>query len=244
MSILQIDPLKNTEQLVNQPEEYKYAPTIPNRLCILAQSNSGKTVLIINMLQKVYLKLYDDIYIISHSINLDKNWDNIRNKIPEENLKDEYDEEDLRKIVDRHLKIREKQKEAGKRKLGQLLVVLDDVIDNKEIISSKMDSLLTTLFIRGRHLGISVWFSSQKYKTAIPRIIRLNCSHYIIFRLSQKSERDAILDEFSALVSMSELNEIYDDATFEKYSFLYIDKTKHDINEVFHKKFEMAYMIA
>ena len=239
--ILEIDALKSTEQLIKQPDEYKYIPSVPNRICILAQSNSGKTVLIINMLKKVYLKIYDDIYIISHSINLDRNWDSIRGDIPDENLKSEYDEDDLKKIVDRHLAIREKQREAKKRRLGQLLVVLDDVIDNKDVISSKMDSLLTTLFIRGRHLGISVWFSSQKYKTAIPRIIRLNCSHYIIFRLSQKSERDAILDEFSALVPMDVLNEIYDKATNERFSFLYIDRTKHDINQIFHKKFNSVF---
>ena len=239
--ILEIDALKSSEQLIKQPDEYKYIPSVPNRICILAQSNSGKTVLIINMLKKVYLKIYDDIYIISHSINLDRNWDSIRGDIPDENLKSEYDEDDLKKIVDRHLAIREKQREAKKRRLGQLLVVLDDVIDNKDVISSKMDSLLTTLFIRGRHLGISVWFSSQKYKTAIPRIIRLNCSHYIIFRLSQKSERDAILDEFSALVPMDVLNEIYDKATNERFSFLYIDRTKHDINQIFHKKFNSVF---
>jgi len=241
--ILEIDALKSSEQLIKQPDEYKYIPSVPNRICILAQSNSGKTVLIINMLKKVYLKIYDDIYIISHSINLDRNWDSIRGDIPDENLKSEYDEDDLKKIVDRHLAIREKQREAKKRRLGQLLVVLDDVIDNKDVISSKMDSLLTTLFIRGRHLGISVWFSSQKYKTAIPRIIRLNCSHYIIFRLSQKSERDAILDEFSALVPMDVLNEIYDKATNERFSFLYIDRTKHDINQIFHKKFNSVFEI-
>ena len=241
--ILEIDALKSSEQLIKQPDEYKYIPSVPNRICILAQSNSGKTVLIINMLKKVYLKIYDDIYIISHSINLDRNWDSIRGDIPDENLKSEYDEDDLKKIVDRHLAIREKQREAKKRRLGQLLVVLDDVIDNKDVISLKMDSLLTTLFIRGRHLGISVWFSSQKYKTAIPRIIRLNCSHYIIFRLSQKSERDAILDEFSALVPMDVLNEIYDKATNERFSFLYIDRTKHDINQIFHKKFNSVFEI-
>lgn len=243
MKTLLVEPLKNTEQQIKQPDEYAYIPSIPNRICILAQSNSGKTVLIINMLKKVYLKLYDDIYIISHSINLDKNWDSIRGDIPDENLKDEYEEADLKKIIDRHLKIREKQREAKKRKLGQLLIVLDDVIDNKDVISSKMDSLLTTLFIRGRHLGISVWFSSQKYKTAIPRIIRLNCSHYIIFRLSQKSEREAILEEFSALVPMNVLNQIYDDATDERFSFLYIDRTQHNKNKIFHKKFDEVYEI-
>lgn len=243
-NILNIEALKNhSEPVIKQADEYKYLPSIPNRICILAQSNSGKTVLIINLLQKVYLKKYDDIFIISHSINLDPNWNNIRGKIPDENLKDEYNEDEVKKIIDRHLKIREKQKEAGKRRLGQLLVVLDDVIDNKDVISSKMDSILTSLFIRGRHLGISVWFSSQKYKTAIPRIIRLNCSHYIIFRLSQKSEKEAILDEFSALVPMDVLNEIYNEATNEKYSFLYIDKTKHDVNQIFHKRFEKVFEI-
>jgi hypothetical protein len=240
---LSIDPLDETTIIVKQPEEYNYLPSIPNRIAILAQSNSGKTVLIINMLLKVYLKKYDDIYIISHSINIDPAWKALKDKIPEANLMEEYSDDATRKIVERHLKIRELQKQNKKRRLGQLLIILDDIIDNHEIAYAKLDSILTTLFVRGRHSGISVWFSSQKYKTAIPRIIRLNCSHYIIFRLSQKSERDAILDEFSGLLSSETLHTIYDIATSEKYSFLYIDRTQHDLNQIFHKKFDINFQI-
>ena len=250
MSILNIEALSNKSSYIKQPTDYKYLPTIPNRIALLAQSNSGKTVLIINMLKKVYLDLYDDVLIISHSINLDPAWNELRgssaksNKfIQDENMMDEYDSEKLKEFIDRHIKIRELQKKEHKRRLGQVLVILDDIIDNREVVHSSSDSILNTLFIRGRHSGISVWFSSQKFKLSIPRIVRLNCSHYIIFRLGQKSERDDVLAEFSALVDMNTLLDIYTDATSEPYSFLYIDRTKHNLNEIFHKKFNQVYNI-
>jgi len=243
MSILNIEALNTKSSYIKQPADYKYLPTIPFRLALLAQSNSGKTVLIINMLKKVYLDLFDDIVIISHSINLDPAWNELRGKIPDENMMDEYDSVRLKEIIDTHIRIREMQKKEGKKRLGQLLIILDDIIDNNEIVHSKQDSILNTLFIRGRHSGISCIFSSQKFKLSIPRIIRLNCSHYIIFRLGQKSERDSILEEFSALVDMNTLLDIYTDATGEPYSFLYIDRTQHDLNKIFHKKFNQVYSI-
>jgi hypothetical protein len=243
MKTLEIEALATSSNYIRQEDEFKYMPQIPNRIAILAQSASGKTVLIINMLQKVYLKLYDDIIIISHSINIDPTWNSIKDKIPQDNLLAEYDEALLREKIETHLKIREMQKKNKKRRLGQMLVVLDDIIDSHEITHAKTDSILTTLFVRGRHSGVSVWFSSQKFKTAIPRIVRLNCSHYIIFRLSQKSERDSVLEEFSALTDMHTLLEIYDLATSDPYSFLYIDRTKHNANEIFHKKFDNVFHI-
>lgn len=243
MSILNIEALNNKSSYIKQPTDYKYLPTIPNRIALLAQSNSGKTVLIINMLKKVYLDLYDDVIIISHSINLDPAWNELRGKIPDENMMDEYDSARLKQFIDTHIQIREIQKKEHKRRLGQILVILDDIIDNREVVHSSSDSILNTLFIRGRHSGISVWFSSQKFKLSIPRIVRLNCSHYIIFRLGQKSERDDVLAEFSALTDMNTLLDIYTDATNEPYSFLYIDRTQHDLNKIFHKKFNQVYTI-
>ena len=195
------------------------------------------------MLLKVYLKLYDDVLIISHSIDLDPAWDAIRDKIDKNNLMNEYDNDRLKEFIDRHIRIREIQKKEKKRRLGQILVILDDIIDTHEIAHSKSDSILNSLFIRGRHSGISVWFSSQKFKAAIPRIVRLNCSHYIIFRLAQKSERDDVLSEFSGYTDMNTLLQIYNDATDQPYSFLYIDKTQHNLNEIFHKKFDSLYNI-
>ena len=247
MSILNIEALNNKSSYIKQPTDFKYLPTIPNRIALLAQSNSGKTVLIINMLKKVYLDLYDDVLIISHSIKLDPSWNELRGsgrgKIPDENMMEEYNGDKLKEFIDRHINIREIQKKEHKKKLGQILIILDDIIDSHEITHSKTDSILNTLFIRGRHSGISVWFSSQKFKLSIPRIVRLNCSHYFIFRLGQKSERDDVLAEFSALVDMNTLLDIYTDATSEPYSFLYIDRTQHDLNNIFHKKFEKVYNI-
>ena len=48
------------------------------------------------------------------------------------------------------------------KKLYQVLVILDDVADMPQL--HKPNGALDTLFIRGRHMQISTWVSSQKLR--------------------------------------------------------------------------------
>ena len=55
-------------------------------------------------------------------------------------------------------------------------------------MSSKKDQqVLKELFIRCRKLNISLCFLTQSY-FSVPKDVRLNCTHYIIFKLTNKVE--------------------------------------------------------
>ena len=65
-------------------------------------------------------------------------------------------------------------------KENKILIVFDDMIADM-IHNTKLNSIVTELFIRGRKLNISLVFITQSY-CKVPRDVRLNTSHF----LSQK----------------------------------------------------------
>ena len=83
--------------------------------------------------------------------------------------------------------------------------------------------ILTTLFIRGRHLGSSCWLSSQKL-TAISQLARVNFRFMCVWRLRNAREIQSLMEELSALYPPAILYEMYETAiSDEDHSFWYID---------------------
>ena len=97
--------------------------------------------------------------------------------------------------------------------------------------------MLNQLYIRGRHNAVSIITSSQKYR-AVGNIIRINSTELIVFRLRNAQDLDAIIEEVSALVDKKTLMDIYNLATEEPYSFLYIKLYAKSRNDTFHIRFE------
>ena len=63
--------------------------------------------------------------------------------------------------------------------------------------NKKAQQVLKDLFISCRKLNISLWFSTQSY-FGVPKDVRLNCTHYIIFKLRNKRELQNIAINRSA----------------------------------------------
>ena len=86
----------------------------------------------------------------------------------------------------------------------------------------KNQSQIVDYFIQGRHKNCSViYFSQSFYKT--PRDIRLNCSHYCIYKVPSSRERNMISSELGVD------KEKFKKATKKQYSFLYVDKPMNEI---------------
>ena len=147
---------------------------------------------------------------------------------------DRYDPGALAGIVETQFKLADLQKRQGKHVYG-VLIVLDDFADDPAFYRN--EKLVHSLFVRGRHAFISTCVSTQKL-TAVAPVIRVNCSALFVFRLRSFQDLDTLIDEFSALVeSKKVLLELYRRATSERFGFLYIDLTAHDVNEMFFSKF-------
>ena len=133
------------------------------------------------------------------------------------------------------------RKKQGMKKLFNILVILDDVSDNPAI--TRNNKLLNSLFCRGRHSGISTLVSLQKSSTVSP-IIRVNISHLFYYKVRNFKEIEILQDELSAIVRSDNLHEskkliykIYEKATEQPHSFLYINLLQKDPNRIFMTNF-------
>ena len=106
--------------------------------------------------------------------------------------------------------------EKRKRKV---LIVFDYIIKNK-----KTQQELKELFIRCRKLNISVCFLTQSY-FSVSKNVRLNCTHFVIFKLNNKRELQNIAINHSADIHYIDFVKIYRNFTKEPYNILTIDTT-------------------
>ena len=236
-----------TEYSSKQPSD-PVAPLVPCTGIFLGPSKSGKTVALISMILEQYRGVFEKIYIFSPSINIDDGWIPVKKYIEEDlgvNTEreqayyDEWDEAALRGIIQRQRKITETSKKLEMKKLYQALIICDDFADSPQL--HKAHGALDTLFIRGRHLQISTWVSSQKLRL-ISAAVRVNQQFLCCWRLRNQHELEAVIEELSALLPKDKLHRIYEQATREPYSFLFVYYLKPK-NEMFYLRFEERFAL-
>ena len=112
----------------------------------------------------------------------------------------------------------------NKERKRKVLIVFDDMISHV-MLDKKPQNVLKELFIGCRKLNISLWFLTQPY-FSVPKDVRLNCTHYIIFKLNNKRELQNVAINHSADIDYKNSVEIFRDFTKEPYNFLTIDTTQ------------------
>ena len=231
--------------------KYEMMPSLPARMLAVASSTGGKTVLIQNLILKIYRGSFERIYIFSPSVHVDDTWKAVKKyiketmKVDDEKEKiyfEEYDPIALKKIIETQHKVIEYQKKNKDKNLFSILIIIDDFADDPKFV--RYSNLLHGLFTRGRHNAMSVILSTQKYNVLAP-IIRLNASALFVFRLKNMNEVNAFLEENSALVDKKALYEMYQQAVnYKPYSFFYINTNAKDVANMFYINFEQVFQIA
>ena len=231
--------------------KYEMMPSLPARMLAVASSTGGKTVLIQNLILKIYRGSFERIYIFSPSVNVDDTWKAVKKYIKETMKVDddkekiyyeEYDPVALKQIIETQHKVIEYQKKNKDKHLFSILIIIDDFADDPKFV--RYSNLLHGLFTRGRHNAMSVILSTQKYNVLAP-IIRLNASALFVFRLKNMNEVNAFLEENSALVDKKTLYEMYQQAVnYKPYSFFYINTNAKDVANMFYINFEKRFEIS
>ena len=126
----------------------------------------------------------------------------------------------------------------NKKRKRRVLNVFDDMISH--VMSDKQaQQVLKELFTRCRKLNISLCFLTQSY-FSVPKDVRLNCTHYIIFKLNNKRELQNIAINHSADIHYKDFGKIYRECVKEPYNFLTIDTTQ-PVDKRFKKKLMILY---
>ena len=148
---------------------------------------------------------------------------------------DHYDFEALSNIINTQHKIIDYMKKHGQKKLRQILIIVDDLADDPRF--TRQSKLLHQLYIRGRHNAISTITSVQKYFCLAP-IIRINSTQLYVYKLRNYKDLESIVEELSAIYNKKTLLEIYNKATEDPYSFLYVNLAAPNKKDMFYINFQ------
>ena len=246
---IDIKPIKTKSYEWKQPPK-EYLPRCPFRMIISGPSGTGKGVLTQNLLlsDQCYKGCFERIYYCSGSAHLDHNLRAIADYAERELKQDPerdpcllegWDVERLSAIISRQRGAVAKAKRMGHKTLPQIMIVVDDLADNKRVVRG---DLLSNIFIRGRHFGCNCIVLTQRYRL-LDQNLRTNANALIFFRARNGKDVEALVEENSALADKDTLHQLYDYATRDKLSFLYIDLMQTDVQKAFYKKFDSQLVV-
>ena len=250
---LKVEPLvKNA----GDKRPFKYSKVLPhpyNILYLAAKKNSGKTVLITNLIKWIAYKKNTIIRYFSTSLQNDKDLvkfiDDMReagyifetySSLAYKNKNNEKYKNILEKQID------EINEFVGNKKKMQKFLQLKDQIPlviyifDDFRIALRENKLINDISSRNRHLKTVLIYSSQRFNDVSP-IVRINTNILILFKGMRDIDLEKVYDELVTeyTINYEQFLRLYKDATEEQYGFLYIDSD----NQIFRKNMNEEYDI-
>ena len=188
---------------------------------LIGPSGSGKTNYLLNSIQKNN-NIIDKIYLYAKDLEKPKYQFLIdkREKTGLKNLNDPTAFIEYSSTMD---DILENIEDYNKKRKRKILIVFDDMTSHV-MSDKKAQQVLKELFIRCRKLNISLCLLNQSY-FSIPKDVRLNCTHYIIFKINNKKDLQKITINHSSDIDYKDIINIFRNYTKEPFNFLTIDTT-------------------
>jgi hypothetical protein len=158
-----------------------YLPDEAHTAIICGNTNCGKTKFVLDLLEGVYHKTFDNIVIICPTFNDNKTYQErewVKKMCVNINPGNNFNE-----VLD---------KEWKKNKNTKTLYIIDDCVNYKD--TNKEKSVLPKLVMEGRHTLQSVWILTQKYN-AVLKDVRENTAWVAIFYCKDKHLLKECLDE-------------------------------------------------
>ena len=101
------------------------------------------------------------------------------------------------------------------------MLIVDDA-QGTDLYSNARRDLLTHIVIKHRHIPITICLLAQSW-TGIPRVIRLNTTHFAVYITGDKTQLKQIYDTFANTIEYDKFENIYKRAVAKKHGFLFID---------------------
>ena len=214
-----------------------YIPDHPYRILITGGSGPGKTIVLLNLIEnqpgidKKYLYAKDPYEVkYQYLINIRQKKSTDYHDDSEAYIEYSNNMHDVYKNID----------EYNPDKDNKNLIVSDAMIANM-INNTKLNSIVTELFIRGRKLNIPLVFITQSY-SKVPKDVRLNTTHFFITKITNKRELQQIAINHSSDIKTEDFINIYRKCAAEPYSFLVNDGTLALDNPLRFRKLFLKYM--
>ena len=204
-------------------------------------------MIILNILLRYYKDMFARIWMFSPSIKLDPQYAPLRkylekmtDQMKEPTMFEDLDQAVLGKVLDEQRSITE---ECRKRKIKppQCCVILDDLADRGDILTKRSGgnsgSWMVSLATRGRHFGVT-WIISSQVMNLVGTVIRKNCRCMCVWRLRNHKEVETLCEELSGVYDAKTIMELYNYATTDAFSFLFVRLDAKTRRDMFWLRFE------
>ena len=192
----------------------------PFLMACIAKRGSGKSYMT-KYLVKYFIENneIDEVMAFTNTNELNKEYDYLKKKF----IFNRYDENKMKKIMEA-----QKNQLKNKKKVKNILIIMDDVIGSLDSYSDTMRELIT----QGRHYKISLILNIQISKREFSTDFRKNCDYFLI-GYNGKDTIKSLYEEFEFDGNLKDfINFIHKNTT--DYNFvLYINKVMntYDINK-------------
>ena len=201
-------------------EKWSYIPDHPYRILITGSSESGKTNALLNL-----IKEQDDIdksYLYVKDLS-EPNYEFLVKKREDAGTKHFNDPNAFIECLNTMDGVYENIDDYNPSRKRKILIMFDNMI--ADIMSNKkFQTIIKELFIRCRKVNISLIFITLSY-FSVPKDMRLNLTHYLIVKISNREELQNIAINHSADIDYKDFRKICRECTKEPYSFLAIETT-------------------
>ena len=202
------------ENKTKHNKNWPYIPDHPYRILIIGGSGSGKTNLLLNLIEnqpdidKIYLYAKDP-YEAKYQYLINKKEGVGINHFNDPKAFIEYSN-DMRNVYNNI-------DDYNPGKENKILFVFDGMVADM-IHNKKLNSIVSELFIRGRKLNISIAFTTQSY-FKVPKDVRLNATYFFILKIPNIRELKQIAINHSSDVSTKDFTNICRKCTVEPCCF-------------------------
>ena len=195
-------------------------PLKPCNMGIYGRKGCGKSNIMLGLImnkKSPWYRHFDLIFLISPTAMNDAKMKPLIEDIDDQ-FYDELSNDVLEDIMGKMEAYTERHERKKKKGTPQYCIIYDDII---HAIKSKNASMVTKLATQNRHMNVTNVYLLQKYNTFMPTLIRSNLDCTIFFHTENKGELDSFLKEQAG--NEDKLRKLYEFATHEPYSFLYIN---------------------
>ena len=180
--------------------------------CIVGQKGSGKSTVLLNLLNTYFKKYYDNIYYVSTTGQKDPKFKALIDELDEDGKYYNNFTEDVMSQIMEQL---EQNIEDGE---FRNLVIFDDCVAKFPLATDK-SSVFNSYIIGSRHYKADIIITSQKFNK-LNSIIRCNTDIFSIFPSNNKYERQCMIKELN--VDEDRLIKYIDEISDDKHNFLTI----------------------
>lgn len=188
--------------------EFATRITVPTSIAVASKRNTGKTLLV-SALVRILLerKAVHMVLVMSQTQHVNDDY-----KFLPPRLRQPFSEEVIQKLMESQGKVPKKQRE-------QILLVLDDVLSDREAEKSRFIKRLYTL---GRHYDISIILISQTSNVALTPAIKQN-SDWLLYSRQNRYMLESI---WSTVCNIDKRSFIaWSEENNKNYTFLAVDNT-------------------